>query len=105
MMNRIKIEQCAPERLATSRTQTPTPPPELASSSRLSLIAALPIKRSAKCNGSEDLTMYNVFLEEKRQRERTASVPEVLSGAALKRRQALAQRYRESCCKAVVKLL
>jgi hypothetical protein len=48
--------------------------------------------------------MYNVFLEEKRQRERTASVPEVLSGAALKRRQALAQRYRESCCKAGVKL-
>ena len=27
------------------------------------------------------------------------------SGAALKRRQALAQRYRKSCCKAAVKLL
>jgi hypothetical protein len=37
--------------------------------------------------------MYNVFLEEKRQRERAASIPEALSGAALKRRQTLAQRY------------
>jgi hypothetical protein len=40
-----------------------------------------------------DQEMYNVFLEEKRQRDRAASLPEVLSGAALKRREHLAQRY------------
>jgi len=37
--------------------------------------------------------MYNVFLEEKRQRER-ASNPVALSHSALKRREILAQRYR-----------
>jgi hypothetical protein len=41
--------------------------------------------------------MYNVFLEEKRQRERAASAPEILSGAALKRREQLAQRCSGKC--------
>jgi hypothetical protein len=38
--------------------------------------------------------MYNVFLEEKRQRERAESNPVALSHSALKRREILAQRYR-----------
>ena len=37
--------------------------------------------------------MYNVFLEEKRQRERAESAPAAMSRTALKRREQLAQRY------------